>query len=88
MNESMMAPGSARSSQSPGKYQAQGGGMGGYGANFRQQNKMSKDQRIKLLIQGYLDSKLVTIIMSIVTVFALVGVSYASQVKVFRTMFE
>lgn len=47
--------------------------MGAYGQNFRQNNKMSKDLRIKTLIQQYLDSYLVTIVMSIVTVFALIG---------------
>lgn len=75
MNESMTVPGSARSSQSPNKYQSQNSGVGAYGANFRQNNKMSKDLRLKVLIQQQLDSKLVTIIMSLVTVFALIGVS-------------
>ena len=51
MNESMTVPGSARSSQSPSKFNQQGGSMGAYGQNFRQNNKMSKDLRIKVLIQ-------------------------------------
>ena len=75
MNESMTVPGSARSSSGPSKFGNQGGVLGPYDQRFRQNSKLSKEIRIKLKIQTALDSSVVTIVMSLVTVFALVGVS-------------
>jgi hypothetical protein len=70
----MNVPGSARSSASPNKFGASG--TMNYDPRLRQNNRLSKEIRIKLLILSYLDSKFVTILMSLVTVFALVGVSH------------
>lgn len=79
LNESQMGPNSARSSQSPSMYSKQGGAMNqsmsGYGSQFRQSSKLSQEIRVKKMIQNWLDSKFVTVVMSLVTVFALVGVS-------------
>lgn len=88
LNESQMGgggPNSARSSQSPSMYSKQGGGMSqsmtGYGSQYRQSNKLSQEIRVKKMIQNWLDSKFVTVVMSLVTVFALVGVSLFQSVK-------
>jgi hypothetical protein len=63
--------------------------MSGYGSQYRQSNKLSQEIRVKKMIQNWLDSKFVTVVMSLVTVFALVGVSIPHEtlkmLSVFRT---
>ena len=45
---------------------------------------MSQETRVKLLVLSYLDSKFVTILMTLVTVFALIGVSQSSNINSFQ----
>ena len=55
-----------------------------YDQRYRQTNKLSQETRVKLLVLSYLDSKFVTILMTLVTVFALIGVSQSSNINSFQ----
>jgi hypothetical protein len=46
-----------------------------YQQQNRQNYKISQEIKVKLMIKGILEGKFVTILMSLVTIFALVGVS-------------
>jgi len=74
MNESQIMPSSARSSHWGA---SQNAGGGSFDPRFRP-SKISQEIRVKMIVSSYLDSKFVTIFMSLVTVFALIGVSVTS----------
>ena len=74
MNESQIMPSSARSSH----WVATQNAVCGSVDPRISPSKISQEIRVKMIVSSYLDSKFVTIFMSLVTVFALIGVSVTS----------
>ena len=89
INDSGAQQNSARSSQSPSRYSGQStvnqSQASGYSLNQNTRvKKLTTETRVKNFIYGILEGKFVTILMTLVTIFALIGVSLCKFIHIGR----